>query len=169
MALWATKHATKVPFVDTITLTQMHAPMQDDQWVPLSSVISFELGLFGFEAEGNFACVFSDYVVGQVSDDIMDEVVYVVEEGANKRSQEYWDTLRPIPLTSEEVLDYSRKDSIKLVREDPAYLDSLDREANNFKIASILTGYDHGNRKAKSRWSITVSYTHLTLPTTPYV
>jgi len=125
LELSATKEATQIPVIDTLTFKQ-----------------------------GNFACVYSNYILGKVTDDIFNNVVYKVEKEANERTDNYWDTIRPIPLTIEEKLDYKKKDSIKIVRESPAYLDSVDREANKFEIKDLLLGYSKQNSFTRTRFRV---------------
>src|SRR5580698_9270681 len=40
-----------------------------------------------------------------------------IEENANKRDTTYWDSIRPIPLTSLEMQDYHMKDSVQTIRD----------------------------------------------------
>ena len=49
---------------------------------------------------------------------------------SNKRKQVYWDSIRPIPLLPDELGILPVKTALKSLREDPAYLDSLDRKQN---------------------------------------
>lgn len=145
-----TKEATQLPFIDTINFKQVYAPIDNKTWVPLSNVIKFKVGAMGFNLEGSFAAVYSAYVFDQVPASIFSREVYKVLEEANLHDEPYWDSIRPIPLTYEERLDYKRKDSIRIVKESPEYLDSIDRKANAFKPWSILTGYTRQNSIKRS-------------------
>ena len=148
--LFASKDATDLPFVDTLRVVQTLAPVEQNAWVPLSNVVSFNVGLLGFKAHGSFAGVYSDYKFGQVDSDIFDKVTYEVLEEANKKEDTYWEEVRPIPLTGEERIDYHEKDSIQIIRSSPEYLDSIDRIANNFGPIDLINGYKHQNSKVKS-------------------
>ncbi len=141
----ATKEATQVPFVDSLIIQQEYHQLMDDRWVPLSTVLSFELGAFGFELIGNFAAVYSNFDFTGIDDATFTNEVFNVLEGSNERNDGYWDTLRPIPLTVEETVDYHDKDSIRIVKESPAYLDSIDREANAFNLSHLFSDYTHQN------------------------
>ncbi|MBK9212272.1 MAG: hypothetical protein IPO14_04760 [Saprospiraceae bacterium] len=44
-------------------------------------------------------------------------------------------------MTSEEEVDYIRKDSIQELRESKTYLDSMDRKANKFGLSELFLGY----------------------------
>lgn len=144
------KEATQLAFVDTINFKQVYAPILDNKWVPLSNVIKFKIGAMGFNLEGSFAAVYSKYNIGEVPESVFSKEVYKVLEEANLHDERYWDSIRPMPLTHEEQLDYKVKDSIRIVKESPAYLDSIDRQANAFKPWSLLTGYTQQNSVKKS-------------------
>ncbi len=80
--------------------------------------------------------------------------VQVIETDANKRSQTYWDSIRPVPLTDMEIKDYTLKDSIKTIKNAKSYKDSIDKINNRFKPINLLTGYYHRNSYRKLSWSI---------------
>ena len=114
LELGVTSKSMQVSFIDSLTFKQIFVPIQD-QWMTLSNVIKFKLGALGFKLEGNFACVYSDYELNNVDDSVFSREIFKVEKDANKRSETYWDSLRPIPLTIDERVDYKRKDSIRTV------------------------------------------------------
>lgn len=155
LELGVTKKSTQIPFIDTLMFKQIFIPVENDRWVKFTNVIKFKMSAVGFQFVGNFAAVYSNYILDQVDDSVFSNEVFKVEKEANERSDEYWDEIRPIPLTVEEKVDYVRKDSIRMVRESPEYLDSIDRENNKFKTTTILTGYDYQNSQKKSKFSIT--------------
>jgi len=147
------KEATQLPFVDTINFKVIFSPSEKQIWVPLSNVVSFKVGAMGFGFKGNFAAVYSNYILGKVEDKLFNNEVYKVLEEANQSGKQYWDSIRPIPLTMEEKIDYKTKDSIRIVKESPAYLDSIDAKANIFKPLSLLFGYTHQDSKKRRRIS----------------
>lgn len=147
------KEATQLPFVDTINFKVIFSPTQENLWVTLSNVVSFKVGAMGFGLEGSFAAVYSDYQLDEVKDELFSKVVYKVLEEANLHDERYWDSIRPIPLTVEEETDYIKKDSIRMVRESPAYLDSIDAVANKFKPLSLLFGYTRQNSQTRESFS----------------
>jgi len=67
--------------------------------------------------------------------------VVKIEDGANKRDSTYWDSLRPIPLTALEAQDYEVKDSIQVIRDSKAFMDSTDKKNNATGASSIILGY----------------------------
>lgn len=70
-----------------------------------------------------------------------------IESEANELSDAFWDSVRVVPLTTMELKDYQKKDSIELIRETPAYQDSIDRVNNRFKAIDLVTGYRYHNTR----------------------
>lgn len=70
-----------------------------------------------------------------------------IESEANELDDAFWDSVRVVPLTTMELKDYKKKDSIEVVRETPAYMDSVDRVNNRFKAMDLVTGYRYHNSK----------------------
>ncbi|NNE26849.1 MAG: carboxypeptidase-like regulatory domain-containing protein [Saprospiraceae bacterium] len=143
--LGVTSKSTQLSFIDSLTFTQSFIPLTKDNWMPFSNVINFKMQALGFVLKGTFAAVYSNYITEGISEDIFNNEVFVVQKEANERDETYWDTLRPIPLTREESIDYVRKDSIRIVRESPEYLDSIDKINNKFKLMSLIGGYSYRN------------------------
>ncbi len=152
LELYVTSDATQLAFIDSLSFTQTYVPLAKDQWMLLSNVIQFRMKAFGFELGGNFACVYSNYDLSPVDQSVFNREVYVVESEANTRNEMYWDSIRPIPLSMEEKLDYKRKDSIRIVRESPEYMDSIDRKNNKFKALNTITSYNHSNSQKRTDW-----------------
>jgi len=74
-----------------------------------------------------------------------------VEDSALLRSVAYWDSIRPIPLTSYELEGYKEKDSIQLRMEiDTIYRDSVTSVDKKFTWSDIIMGgsynYESGDR-----------------------
>lgn len=175
--LFVTK-ARGLEFIDSLTINQVFAPAEYDIWMPLSQKFSFKFGAFGFKGSGYYIGVYSNYEVEPNYQAYKDEGLYeqkfgekkeadlfqqadftaevlVVEEGSNERDSTYWKDIRPIPLTEIEVRDYHVKDSIRLVKESPAYKDSVDNETNKLTLGNIfLSGYTHSNSIEEKYWSL---------------
>ena len=75
-------------------------------------------------------------------------------QAANKKDSLYWQTVRPVPLTSEELSDYIKKDSIQVVRNSRTYLDSVDGVRNKFSVSNLLFGYNYSNSYRKNNFNI---------------
>lgn len=69
-----------------------------------------------------------------------DEILKI-DEVANKRTEAYWDSIRPVPLTELETNDYRIKDSIQVIRDSKEFKDSTDKQLNRGSVAAVLTGY----------------------------
>ncbi|NJL14524.1 MAG: TonB-dependent receptor [Microscillaceae bacterium] len=145
-----------VEFVDSVAIQQVYSPVGPDGiWLPLSQKVSFDFEGFGFKGTGYFVFVYSKYAVEPAFPaKHFDRTVITVEKEANKKDSVFWETVRPMPLTLEEKLDYREKDSLELIRESPAYRDSVDAERNRISIGEILwAGYTYEKSARKKSFS----------------
>ena len=125
---------------------------KNDAWVLISQSLGFKVGFFGFKFDGKFSAAYSNYnFTPTFTDKTFTNEVLTFAKEATKKDSIYWSNLRPVPLTVEEVKDYSIKDSIKSVRKSKKYLDSLDGKRNKFKWLSPITGYTYRNSYEKWR------------------
>ena len=142
----------RIPAVDIISLKQNFSYSETNTiWALISQSLDFKYGLFGIKGDGRFTAVYSDYEfnTGLTKKDFGRELV-AFEDKANKKDSLFWNKIRPVPLTIEERTDYTKKDSIQIVRESKPYLDSIDRVNNKFKLGSIL-GYTYQNSHKDNR------------------
>ncbi|HNG63074.1 MAG TPA: DUF5686 family protein, partial [Ferruginibacter sp.] len=69
-------------------------------------------------------------------------VIIRYDTAVNKRSKEYWDTIRPVPLEVEERMDYEVKDSLFEMRKDSllsqSSIDSLKKKQGKLKPLNIF-------------------------------
>ena len=164
--LTATKSGLDIPFIDSLNMIQTYVPgPEEDQWLKLSNVITFRLSGFGFDFRGTFGANYSDYDLSEIPDKFFNHEVYFVEDEANTRNETYWDSIRPIPLIAEELIDYSRKDSLQIVKESPEYKDSVDRAYNKFEWSDILSGFSRRNSEKRTRFEITSPISQLSYNT----
>jgi len=78
-----------------------------------------------------------------------------VDKGVNERDSSYWAEVRPVPLTTEEQVDYHVKDSTETIRNSRPYQDSLDRKRNEFEPQKLLLGgYTYSNTFRKRQWYV---------------
>jgi len=121
-------------------------------WALISQSIDFQFGFFGFNVDGRFSSAYSDYnFTPDFKEGTFTNEILSFADGATEKDTVYWNNLRPVPLTGEEISDYTLKDSIKVVRKSKKYLDSLDRENNKFSWLSPVTGYSY--RNSYQKWS----------------
>lgn len=152
--LFLTKQS-QMQFLDTLRVEQLYV-MTGDVWTIKTQVFYPAIKFLGFDAFGSFLNVYSNYNVNPSFDKkYFDNVFLKYDTGSNKKSLEYWDKSRPVPLQADEAKDYFRKDSLEQVRKDPRYLDSLDRKANKVSVQSaLLTGMNFSRRSKKESYFI---------------
>lgn len=137
----------KLPAVDKITITQNFSYSESDEiWAKISQKITFKYAFFGIKGDGHYISTYSNYGfnLGLTRNDFSREIV-TFEDEANKKDSIFWKSLRPVPLTDEEITDYIKKDSIQIIRESKTYLDSVDSVNNKFKLGHIFGGYTYRN------------------------
>ena len=143
-----------IPVVDTLKLKQNYNYADNnDAWVLISQSIDFKVNFFGFKVNGRFSSAYSDYDFNpNFTEKTFTNEVLTFEENATEKDSVYWNNLRPVPLTKEEVKDYKIKDSIKVVRKSEPYLDSINKIQNKFNLLSPVTGYTY--RNSYEKWSL---------------
>ena len=142
--------------VDLFTINQTFSYYpEEDLWAKISQIFDFSFGFMGFNGDGRFTAVYSDYNFNpNFEKKHFTREILSFKDNANKKDSLFWEDKRPVPLTDAEVKDYIKKDSIQLVRESQPYLDSVDHVENKFKIGDILGGYTYKNSFKKKRFSI---------------
>lgn len=147
----------KIPAVDKITITQNFSySEQDSIWAKISQSIDFKYGIFGIKGDGRFTAIYSDYEFNpQLTRKNFTREIVSFADNANKKDSTFWNTIRPVPLTTEEITDYIKKDSIQIVRDSKAYKDSVDTVRNKFKLGDILGGYTY--RNSYENWSLGIT------------
>lgn len=137
----------KQPVVDTLVFRQVYIPVQEpDRWMPFDQSLAFSLSIFGFGVEGYVSTQFSQYVLDpDFPEGLFGPELFSIEDDANNRDSAFWNAARPVPLTAEEVQDYSRKDSLKNIWESKPYLDSVDSQNNRVTLSSLLFGHTWEN------------------------
>ncbi len=143
--LMLTSGAMKIPPMDTLRLQQVYVPVrQPDVWQVFTQNIDFRLSFFGFDTRGRFTNIYADYNLSPgLKDGFFNNEVFIVEDGANEQPLSHWDSIRPVPLTQDEAVDYARKDSLQVIWESKPYRDSVDRENNRFRPFDVLFGYTY--------------------------
>ncbi|MFH7018161.1 DUF5686 and carboxypeptidase regulatory-like domain-containing protein [Flavobacterium sp. FlaQc-47] len=115
-------------------------------WTKNAQTLDFTAGIFGIKFSGKFNYVYSNYEFpNSFEKKTFGNEVVAFEINANKKDDAFWNEIRPIPLTLEESTDYTKKDSLQIIRKSQKYTDSIDAKNNKFKITDILMGYDHKN------------------------
>ena len=143
-----------IPVVDILKLKQNYNYSDaNDAWVLISQTIDFKVNAFGFKLDGRFSAAFSNYnFTPNFTERTFTNEVLTFEKEATEKDSSYWMTLRPVPLTLEEVKDYKIKDRLKVVRKSKKYLDSVNKKQNKVSFLSPITGYTYKNSYEK--WSL---------------
>lgn len=141
----------KIDFLDTLNIKQTYAPVKGDSlWMLVNLSLNFNFNALGFNGRGYFTAAISDYNFEEKKDKrFFGNEVFVVETGANKKDDSYWNQSRSLQLTSEEKQDYAKKDSIEKIRDQPAYKDSVEKAGNKFEFSDLLTGYSFTKYRKK--------------------
>ncbi|QYJ69553.1 DUF5686 and carboxypeptidase regulatory-like domain-containing protein [Flavobacterium litorale] len=143
------------PMLDVLNLKQNFTyNTKNNVWAKNSQTFDFKAGAFGIKFMGKFTHVYNNYVFKDSFDEGVfgKEIVYI-EKDSNKKDSLYWNKMRPVPLTEEEVTDYIKKDSIQTLHTSEVYLDSIDKKSNKFGVFDVLTGYTYRNSKNKTSYS----------------
>jgi hypothetical protein len=145
----------QMQLLDTLTIEQIYVPLQD-KWVIKQQVIYPAGKIFSFDFFGNFVQVYDKFDIQPAfKKKFFNNTIIKFLDSSNKKTLTYWDSIRPIPLLTEEAKDYKKKDSLEQVRKDPKYLDSLDRIHNKVTFSRLfLTGQTFNNEKKKESLSI---------------
>ncbi len=132
----------QIELLDTLQLVQLYQRYDPGDWLVSSQVLYPAAKKFGFDAYGSFVNVYTEYDLQPTwTKKFFDRTLLRYLDSANRRSDAYWETARPVPLMLDEGRDYAQKDSLEKARKDPRYLDSLNRVRNKFTLSKlILTG-----------------------------
>lgn len=145
---------SQLELLDTLHIAQLHVPVtgSNDVWRVKNQVIGLAAKLFKIDLVGTFLSVYSNYDVQPgFTKKTFDNVIIQYEKDVNKRSRNYWDSIRPVPLALEEQRDYVVKDSIFQHRDtikEKRYLDSLNRSQGKVTVQNVLlTGINRTIRR----------------------
>lgn len=147
---------SQMSFADTLRIEQLYQKQGVQVWVMQSQVLYPSVKFFGFDAYGSFANVYRKFELSPAyTKKYFDNTIVRYETGSNKKSVAYWDSIRPLALTTEELRDYLKKDSLEQLRKDPFYLDSLDRVRNKVTFNDVLlTGKTFSRQRKKMSFSV---------------
>jgi len=153
--LFTTGKSVNISVLDTVRFKQTHINLGGDIWRVFTQNIAFNLKLLIIATRGNFVGVFSNYdLEPKFEKNFFNAEVFKVEDLANKKTTMFWDSIRPVRLSNEEVDEYQTKDSLQKIWSSKAYKDSIDRQANKPKILDLLTGYTWQNSYRNYKISI---------------
>ncbi|HSN60870.1 MAG TPA: DUF5686 family protein, partial [Ferruginibacter sp.] len=133
----------QLELLDTLKITQQHVPVSKDVWRVKNQLLYFNFKMFGIDAIGNFLNVYSNYNIAPgFKKNFFDNIIIKYDTAVNKKTKEFWDTTRPVPLELEEQLDYKIKDSIYELQKDSSYskrtVDSLNKKQGKLKPYKVF-------------------------------
>ncbi|MFT5256679.1 MAG: hypothetical protein ACI9KF_000300 [Arenicella sp.] len=144
-----------IPIVNSLELKQGYQYSAEIAgWILTNQTIGFDISFFGIKQNGTFSYVYSDYNFKPTFiENYFTNEVLSFEKDATKKDTIFWNKLRPVQLTKEEVIDYKIKDSIKIVRKSKPYLDSIDSKGNRFGWLDPIKGYRFRNSYKNNSFS----------------
>ncbi len=148
--------ASQMELVDTLRIEQIYRPLNKDVWYISSQVIYPAVKILGFDVYGSFVNIYSNFnVEPDFNKKSFDNTILKYTDSANKKTTDYWEKTRPVPLMADEEKDYKRKDSLELARKDPKYLDSLEKLRNKVTTTGIiLTGLNFQSERKRTSTSL---------------
>ncbi len=152
----------QLEIIDTLQITQIHVPVNDEVWRVKNQLLHFNFKQFGINAVGNFVNVYSNYTINPIfSKKYFDNIIIKYDTAVNKKTVAYWDTIRPVPLEPEEKKDYQVKDSIYTAQKDSLLsrrsVDSLNKNQPKIKLVDIFLkgiSHNHYTKSSSSNWGI---------------
>ena len=152
---------SQLQILDTLIIRQIHVPIGNNVWQTKDQTIYFTFNLLGFDAIGNFINVYNKYDANpQFSKKYFNNVVMAYDTAANKKTKQYWDSVRPVQLEPEEMKNYHIKDSAFLAQHDSAhekqYADSMRKHQGRATPMKILwSGYSRSDYHPSHPFSYT--------------
>lgn len=134
---------SQLQILDTLIIKQIHVPIGNNIWQTKDQTIYFTFSIFGFDAVGNFLNVYNKYdAAPQFSKKYFNNVVMAYDTAANKKTRQYWDSVRPVQLELEEAKNYHIKDSAFLSQQDSAVIkhntDSMRKHQGHVTVMKII-------------------------------
>lgn len=151
-----TGQAIQVPPVEDLLFKQNYKYSEENNfYIQISQSVDFSFKIFGFGGDGRFIAVYSNYNFNPnfSKKSFGNEILSFATE-ANKNDSLFWQEIRPIPLTGEEIRDYVKKDSIQEKRNSKVYKDSVDAVTNKLNPSDLLFGYTYSNSYEKNYLSV---------------
>ncbi len=136
--------------IDSLRVTQHYAANGT-----VASVRFDVTGKFlGLKFGGYSATALSDYELEpKLPAHYFNNEVMAVADTAVRVRTNFWEA-RPIALDSLEEKDFADKTALERRKQDPRYLDSLNKVQNKFKTLDLILGYTHVNARNDRVWYV---------------
>jgi hypothetical protein len=135
------------PALDIMTIKQsFNYNSENNIWIKNTQTLDFVFGIFTLKANGRFTYVYNNFDFPKSFEKkTFTREILKFEENANKKDDDFWNKIRPVPLTLEESSDYFKKELLQTKKKSQKYLDSIDAKHNKFSVADVLMGYSNNN------------------------
>jgi Family of unknown function (DUF5686)/CarboxypepD_reg-like domain len=135
------------PAIDFIEIKQSFNYNSESKiWIKNTQTIDFVFGFFTIKANGRFTYVYNNFEFpSSFEKKTFTAAILKFEKNANKKDDDFWNKIRPVPLTIEESTDYIKKEILQTKKKSQKYLDSIDAKHNKFGFSDLLMGYSHNN------------------------
>lgn len=125
--------------LDTLRIVQLYRAVDKENWFIANQVIYPATKILGFDAYGSFINIYSEINTDpEFSKKTFNNTIIKYTDSSNKKTEDYWERTRPVPLNEDEKNDYQKKDSLEKIRRDPAYLDSISRLRNKVTVMNVV-------------------------------
>ena len=152
----------QLEILDTLEIKQIHSPVAvsdsagnarngEEVWLVKNQVIDFAFKFLGVDLEGNFLNVYNNYDIAPVfKRRFFNNVLMHYDTAGNKKTKAYWDSLRPVPLEPDEIVNYKTRDSIYEYNRDSMGTrknrDSLLKKQGHVTFVQLFfTGFDRSD------------------------
>ena len=149
--LYVTNKMSNLNLVDTLQIRQQYIAITDSVWMPASAQFNFKGKVFGFKFGGYYNAIYNNYKINPTfPPGFFTGEILKIDTAANSKKENYWASLRPVPLTAPEARDYHKKDSVTAYQKTDQYLDTLQHTKNHINYPGYLIfGYNASNRSNK--------------------
>jgi hypothetical protein len=153
---------SQLEFLDSLQLIQSYVAVSNNVWRVKNQLVHFNFNQLGIDAIGNFVNIYSKYNLDPTfPKKYFDRVVIKYDTSVNKKTTEYWDSIRPVPLEPEEIKDYKIKDSIYQYERDSLLsknnIDSLKKQQGSITLKQVFwSGVDrtHYATNGNYKWHL---------------
>jgi hypothetical protein len=139
---------SQLEILDTLQIKQIYAPVgppsaEPAVWQVKNQVVYFTFNLIGVDGVGNFVNVYNNYdIKPKFSRRLFGNVLIRYDTAGNKKTRNYWDSIRPLPLEPDEKVNYIIRDSIYQYNHDSLgserNRDSLLKKQGRLKVLQVL-------------------------------
>jgi hypothetical protein len=143
----------QLQILDTVSIKQMSDEILPGVWMTANQSLYFTFKFLGIDAVGSMLDVYSNFNNHPAfSKNYFDNIIAFYDTAANKKDSAYWDSVRPVQLSDEEVKNFHVKDSAFKTSHDSAHLkartDSLRKQQGKISVGNIfISGFTRSDYK----------------------